>query len=386
MSSSAAMLRGRDALRSSDFFQPHRPAFWLYLALLAPLGALELIQLQSLAVRAGPIPSLVGFGLIVVWVAIFIWFIRRLDLFQRASVSLMVAAFVWGGFIAGNLAGHSNSSLFTSLARANPELQELWGAALIGPTTEEVLKALGVVMVVLIAGRRFHSLMDGFIYGALAGLGFQFTENIQYMFRNGNPLDAGATLQTVLQIFVIRAVILGAFSHATYTALVGFGVGYYVVKREATRLKRLLVPICLFIAAWLFHFLNNAPTAFPVTILIGLIALVLAFWLYDRARRDEYGWFRSVVADDIGTDLITAEEVAALRSLRQRRRARVAVRKAGDRAASRLAGELQRAQITYGRAKDRAVPGWLEVEQARQRIWEIRRLLPALRRPGLEKA
>jgi RsiW-degrading membrane proteinase PrsW (M82 family) len=386
MSSGAATLWGRDALRSSDFFQPHRAAFWLYLALLAPLGALEVIQLQSLAVRASPIPSLAGFGLITVWVAILIWFITRLDLFRRASVSLMVAAFVWGGFIAGNLAGHSNGSLFTSLARANPELQELWGAALIGPTTEELLKALGVVMVVLIAGRRFHSLMHGFIYGALVGLGFQFTENIQYMFRNANPHDAGATLQTALVIFVFRAIILGAFSHATYTALVGFGIGYYVVKREATRLKRLLVPISLFIAAWLFHFLNNAPTAILLTIAIGLIAFALAFWLYTRARGGEYGWFRSVVADDIGTELITAEEVDALRSLRRRRRARVAVRKASGRAASRLAGELQKAQITYALVKDRAVPGSPQVDRAQQHIREICRWLSGSRGPGLEKA
>ena len=257
MTARAARVWHRDTLRSSDFFQPHRAAFWLYLLLLAPLGVLAIRTVASSAARAGPIPSLVAFVLIVLWLWLVVWFIRRLDLFKRSPASLQLAAFVWGALIAAGLAGHPNNYLQNLIMRANPDMLQTWGAALVGPTTEEVLKALGVVMVVLIAGHKFHRLMDGVIYGALAGLGFQFTEDIVYMFKDVSSLDVGATLGSVLFVFVIRAIIFGAFAHTTYTALVGFGIAYYVVKRDKPRSKRVLVLVSLFIAAWLFHFLHN---------------------------------------------------------------------------------------------------------------------------------
>lgn len=388
----------RGSLRSSEFFQPRRAAFWLYLLLLVPLAVFELIALVTLAARAGPVPSLAGFGLIVLAAWILIWVIRRFDLFKHTLVSLQVGAFVWGGLIAGGIAGHSNNNLSNLIMRANPDLVQAWDAALVAPVTEEALKALGVVMVVLIAGHRFHRLMDGLVYGAFAGLGFQMFEDLLYMFRDANPFDVGATLQSVLSIFVLRVIIFGAFSHATYTALVGFGIAYYVVKKERPLSQRLLVLASLFIAACLFHFLNNGPlSTWPslagvpqlgslglLTAVVpnGVVALGLAIWLYDRARRDEDRWFRSAVAGDVGTDVITAREADALSSLRRRRRARKAARQGGGRAASRLVAELQGAQIAYALAKDRSQ----SLDPSRQRIEEVRGALSALARPSLEGA
>lgn len=401
MTTNAARVWNLDTFRASDFFQPHRAAFWLYLLLLAPLGVLQVKTAATLAARAGPIPFLVGFVLLVLWAWIIIWFIRHLDLFKGSPASLQVAAFIWGALIAFALASQTNTNLFTLITRANPDMLQTWGAALVGPTTEEVLKALGVVMVVLIAGHKFHRLMDGFIYGALAGLGFEFTEDILYMFKDANALDVGATLVSVLQEFGVRVVILGPLTHVTYTALVGFGIAYYVVKRDKPRSKRLLILGSLFVAAWLFHFLNNGPAsnwpaligvsqlqpvAFLTVILNGLLAIGLAAWLYGRARRDENRWFRGVLTDDIGTELITAQEVDSLSTLRRRHRARRAARRAGGRDASRLVAELQRAQISYGQAKDRASPGSQELNPPRQRIREIRGSLAGLSRLSVEGA
>ena len=47
-----------------------------------------------------------------------------------------------------------------------------WSAALTAPVVEETYKYLGIVLLYLIARAEFDDLIDGFVYGALIGLGF----------------------------------------------------------------------------------------------------------------------------------------------------------------------------------------------------------------------
>ena len=72
-------------------------------------------------------------------------------------------------------------------------------------------------------------MMDGFVYGAVCGLGFAVVEDVFYFMGvfGGQP-------DGVLQGFFVRVVASGLYSHVLYTGLVGMGIGY-VVSRRATR-------------------------------------------------------------------------------------------------------------------------------------------------------
>jgi RsiW-degrading membrane proteinase PrsW (M82 family) len=385
------------ALRAGGFLQPRRPAFWLYLVLLVGFGAQTLLGYGPKLVEIGPVPALAAVGLIVLWTLPLLWFIRRLDLFEKEPVSLLVAAFVWGAVIAIGIAGRANGGLDVALAKLDPDLQEIWGAALSGPTTEEPLKALGVVMVVLIARHKFDRLLDGMVYGALAGLGFQAFEDFAAMIRDVSSDDLASALQTVGGVFLQRSILDGLWTHAVWTALVGLGIAYWVTRPTVSRWRRLTVLAGLFLVAWLFHFIHNGPAirwprlvgieqSGPVAelglpylgILVNaLLTLALAITLYRRAQREEYHWFESVLADDVGTELITREEAETLRTLRLRRRARSAIRRARGRDAARVMARVQREQIAYAVAKARGPePAALaELERSRTRIRDLRRRL-----------
>ncbi|HCU51907.1 MAG TPA: PrsW family intramembrane metalloprotease, partial [Micromonosporaceae bacterium] len=41
---------------------------------------------------------------------------------------------------------------------------------MVSPVIEELLKALGLVMIVLVARKQINSVLDGMVYGALTGL------------------------------------------------------------------------------------------------------------------------------------------------------------------------------------------------------------------------
>ena len=107
--------------------------------------------------------------------------ILTVDYFEREPWWLIAFAAVWGGLIATGLALSANEavqSLVTTAAGQDVAAQ--WGAAVAGPTDEEMLKGLGVGVSALLATRRMRSPVDGFILGAVVGLGFQVVEDIVY--------------------------------------------------------------------------------------------------------------------------------------------------------------------------------------------------------------
>ena len=63
---------------------------------------------------------------------------------------------------------------------ASPGFAPRWGSAIAGAGVEEILKVLGVVAIALVARATFTGVVDGFVYGALVGLGFQVVENIVF--------------------------------------------------------------------------------------------------------------------------------------------------------------------------------------------------------------
>ena len=373
----------------TGLLQTRQPAFWLFVLLLVFAGLTilteQLVYLEHF--REGWIFSIVLLAIYVVPIALAIWL---LDLFEREPISLVLAAFAWGGIVATGLAITVNTSLIEALAKLfGPNFAQSWGVAIVAPPVEETFKYLGVVMIFLIARNEIDDLLDGFIYGALIGLGFAAVENVQYFIQAVAASGGADQLGSVLGMFFLRSILLGAYMHVMWTGLTGVGFAYFVTRTDQPRQRRLTVAIGLFLAGMVAHMLWNSPlltellTGLGGIVAFGLIKGLpflgfLIFLVYLAIRREKR-WFSSLTAADVGTDVLTPDEVAVLGGLRSRWAAR---RLAGSRKGpqgARLAGQLQREQINLAMIRARAgSDDDANVVAQRDRIRTVRAQLAAL--------
>jgi RsiW-degrading membrane proteinase PrsW (M82 family) len=281
-----------------------------------------------------------------------------LDLYEREPVPLLVAAFLWGAIAATTLSAIGNAGWGLMVARlAGPEFAARWTAALTAPFVEEILKGCGIVLLVLIAVDEVDDVMDGFVYGAICGLGFAIVEDVFYFMAvfGGEPSD-------VLRGFGLRVVASGLYGHVLYTGLVGMAIGIVASRRATEALhRRLAVAAGLCSLAIVAHLSWNSPVfaLFPsrsrtngdvlpaavVTATKGLPLLVFVVIAVSLARRRERRWLTAALADEVGLDGISAGELRLLESPRRRRAARRTMRRRAGTRASRLLHRLQREQV-----------------------------------------
>jgi RsiW-degrading membrane proteinase PrsW (M82 family) len=306
--------------------------------------------------------------------------ILTVDYFEREPWWLVAFALAWGGLVATGLALTANAAVQSILTTSGGlTFTSRWGAAIAGPTNEEILKGLGVVVGALLAGRRMRSPVDGFILGAVVGLGFQVVEDIVYtanvMFAGQDPWSA------IGQMFVLRGIMGGLWSHAVYTGLFGLGLGYALTRSEWPWPRRALAAVAGFVAAWSLHFLWNSPllvdTAdWRLVVVKGLPALLLLLALLARAQRADSAVFLPALTAVANPMVATDGEIAALADRRSRQRARAAARATGGRRGARAVRHLQRAQADLavalttgdqvGVARDRE-----ELAQARHQLGQL---------------
>ena len=180
-----------------------------------------------------------------------------------------------------------------------------WSAALTAPVNEELLKAAGVVLIVLAAPRAIRGPLDGMIYGALVGLGFQVMENVTYSL-NFIPLtgatDPGAA---VALSAVLRVVLTGLGSHWAMTAVAGAGVGYLAAR--GLRGGALPAAACL-AAAMGMHLLFDAPGPDLAILLKVLLNFAVVLALYLTLRRGHRARARAVLARHVAAGTVPASK------------------------------------------------------------------------------
>jgi hypothetical protein len=255
---------------------------------------------------------------------------------------------------------------------------------------------MGVAVLYLIASDEFDGPMDGFVYGAMIGLGFTVVEDVSY-FINAVAAAPGAVDQSgpVFDTFIVRVVGGGLYGHVLFTGLTGTGFAYLVKRRNASALPRAGALACI-AAGVAAHVVWNSPLMASIlqtndhgkaTVLQwveygaakGLPFLLLLVVLVFFATRSEESQFRSIVAGESDPHVITEPEIRALRTLLSRRSARVRARRQYGLEAARLTGRLQAAQIEYAMVRSRYdAPDSPGVERQRQVIRGIRAQLEAL--------
>jgi RsiW-degrading membrane proteinase PrsW (M82 family) len=355
----------RSPLHHARFFQPRLPAFWLYTVVVALTGVVAIAE-QSLFREMSPGGWALSWGLVILYAAPVAVLVYLLDLYEREPIPLLVAAFVWGAVAATTLSAIGNAGWGIVVARlGGPEFASRWTAALTAPFVEEILKGVGIVLIVLIARDEVDDVLDGFVYGALCGLGFAVVEDVFYFIA-----VFGGDVQGVLQGFFVRVIASGLYSHVLYTGLVGMAVGIVTTRRDDRPLRGRLRPAALLAGAAVFgHFLWNSPVLdfFPphpwegtewflipvATAAKGLPLLLFVVLAIRLAHSRERRWLRETLASEFAEDAVTPQELAILESPRRRLRARRELRRrAGERAAG-LLKRLQREQVNLAMIRSR---------------------------------
>jgi RsiW-degrading membrane proteinase PrsW (M82 family) len=337
-------------------WQVREPAFWVFAILLLAGIVVSLIVQLGFA-------NLSPAGLGLSWVLMMIYAIPMflliyfLDLYEREPLSLVFASLLWGAFAATLLSVIASEGWSTLAFDLLGDSALEWGAAVIAPPVEEILKGVGVIFIAMIARGEIDDLMDGFVYGAIAGLGFTVVEDVLYFIG-----VFGGTIGGVLEGFYIRVVASGLYGHVLYSGLFGIAVAYFITrKKEASVGKRLAVAGGLILTAILAHALWNSPLLFffpdaldspgaylqllLATAVKGLPLLLFVFLMVRMAHKREHKWLAAALAGEVGGPGIQQGELEVLQDPSGRRRARRETKKRAGPVAATTLKRLHRAQI-----------------------------------------
>ena len=383
--------------RRTSLFQWRQPAFWVY-ATVVVLTAVYAFAQQQIFQELSPSGWALSWALLIAYGLPLFLAIYLLDLYEREPLSLVIGALVWGAVAATALSAVANDGWGLVVARlGGPVFAAEWTAALTAPFVEETLKAVGVVLIYLIARDEMDDVMDGFIYGAMVGLGFAIVEDVFYF-----VAIFGGAAGGVLAGFYVRVVSSGFYGHVLYTGLAGTGIAYFVSRRgEATLVRRTLVAAGLFLAAVAGHFLWNSPLLdfFPTSVddvgdwlqiplaaaIKGLPLLVFVLLLVRLARRRERMWLEAALRSEADSPALTATELRVLLDAREKRRSRRDLKERAGPGAARLLKRLQREQVNLAMVRTRsATDDALELVRQRELCKSLRDALLAM--PGAELA
>jgi len=284
-----------------------------------------------------------------------LWFLDRRE---RESPWLFAAAFLWGAFIATGLALPANNAIFKAVGAwvaKHPAIEQVLGpeatmmlvAPVAGPLVEEITKGLGVLAIFLLLRAEFDNMRDGFVYGALVGLGFTWFEAPLYVAQGYAEFG---TAPWGLQLGW-RYALFGLAGHAMFTGIFGAFLGLAMQSRK--RWVKIAAPIGGLALAILAHVVNNVlPLAFALAAasqgeappsapeappelsifqawLVGSLASLvlflpfiatLAYMLYRSGR-----WEREVIREELSAEVGRCvsepeyEEICADRMFRTRR-------------------------------------------------------------------
>jgi protease PrsW len=246
--------------------------------------------------------------------ATFLWW---LDRWEKEPLHLLAAAFIWG-FIPSAI-----GALIAQLVLDIPTSALLYydetgfaytiaSAGLIAPVTEEIIKAVAVLLIFVLFYREFDSYLDGIIYGSLAGFGFAAIENILYFASGGSedPSSLGC-------LITMRAFLFG-LNHAFFTSLTG--MGFAAARYQRNIFLKILFPLIGLAAAITAHGLHNSLVSLGALGdgpgIVGFLLAISADWLGALgvlivalvSLRHEAGWIKKYLAEEVALGTLSAQQ------------------------------------------------------------------------------
>jgi RsiW-degrading membrane proteinase PrsW (M82 family) len=321
-----------------------------------------------------------------VLVACFLW----LDRYEPEPVFYLILVFGWGAFVATLVALGVNSGSAWLFERVG--LPDALVGVFVAPFIEELMKALGPILLLVFRRREFSGITDGIVYCGLSATGFAMVENILYLggygyASNADQYGPASGAQAVIALFIARIVLTG-FAHPLFTAMTGIGLG--IAARSADRRVQWLAPIAGLIVAMMLHGAWNlmatltAETEQPLVFLYGYFAVMMPIFL---AMVGVAIWLRAwegrlterMLPHYVRAGWLSPPEVAALGTLGRRHAARRWARRVAGEGGLKAMRGFQFAATQLALLRD-AMQRGLDTRpaEAKVSVEEERRLLDAL--------
>ncbi|WP_380174047.1 PrsW family intramembrane metalloprotease [Kineococcus sp. DHX-1] len=354
---------------------------------LAPVTVLVLVvcgllSLGAVTAEVGWRGLLPGLALAAVPVGPVLATVLWLDRHEAEPPHLLAFAFGWGACVASLGALVLNTGASRLLDGAVGDVTNT--SVVVAPVVEEVLKGLGVLLLLLRQRRQFDGVVDGIVYAAFVGVGFAYLENVLYL---GRALGDDQP-DSLVVVFVLRCLV-SPFAHPLFTMAVGVGLG--IAARHRSPGRRVGAPVLGLVVAVVLHALWNASASSGVASFVELFLLLqvpvfaaaVAVAVVARVRES-----RLIVRHlqvYARTGWLGESEVAVLASSRARRQARSAAAGRGGRAAAQAVREFQETATELAFRRDRLRRGTVEssaqeeldlLEQLARQRREVLALLP----------
>ncbi len=182
-----------------------------------------------------------------------IWAVLAIDRWEPEPRIAMWFAALWGGIAAVLLTLWVNETVLQPLVvplLQSQEQFEFYATVVQAPITEELWKAIPVVIMFLFFRKAFDGPVDGIVFAALSAAGFAFTENILYFGTSISESGDGSF------IFFMRG-IMSPLTHAIFTS-VGIGLALGFAARLRSRWWILLAFPAGHLVSALLHALWNS--------------------------------------------------------------------------------------------------------------------------------
>ena len=244
---------------------------YLRYALIAFLAGVA-IALINLVVMNALTLTLPAFLAAIIPAMLYLFWLKRADRYEPEPAWLVALAFGWGA-----------ASTIPSMILDILALTLMGGWMGSAAFVEEPLKILGVYLIAVSPRLRneVNDHLDGLLYGAAAGLGFGFVENVLYIAEHlakGNPF-----------IIVVRALTIGM--HMFCSGLIGWWIGYLRVSGVSVSWSRLVPALLISIgihAGW--NTLGHLGILQLLILAVGPYLVYRVHKMAEAALLDEYYW------------------------------------------------------------------------------------------------
>ena len=204
--------------------KPKKKPLPIFESVVAGAGAaLMLVGVLGFLQASGPIVTVFLAILCIVPLAIVVSVLLFIDRFEPEPLGMKLAALAWGGGVSIFFGIMGNEFVQYSVTeQTGDEVQGMIFSVVVGaPVVEELLKGLGVLVIVWARRTHISSAIDGLVYAGFAACGFLVVEDFTYFVR------AVLTDGDLGQMFFQR-VVMGVFGHVMYTSCMGWATGWAV--------------------------------------------------------------------------------------------------------------------------------------------------------------
>jgi RsiW-degrading membrane proteinase PrsW (M82 family) len=214
------------------------------------------------------------------------------------SALVLIGCLLWGAIVAPLLSTSLNDAarVWMEVVSRVGDARQLT-ATVVAPVVEEIVKACGLLVLLVFRPTALASVRDGVVCGALIGIGFVLTENLTYL---GFAALQGGEAGLARSIY-LRGVLAGT-NHAIFTATIGAGIGW--TRRTPSAGVRMTTLAAAVIAALAQHVAWNGVASPAIAHLLCGAPAPAAACLPAPTPIDLFGWVPMVILLFLGPGAI----------------------------------------------------------------------------------